>query len=151
MYILTKFSRAIIAIVMTLALGLPSLAHDFEVEGVYYNIADATKKTVKVTYKGGSYYEDSNEYTGLVSIPQSVSYRGYKYSVVSIGYAAFRGCAELTSVTIPSSVIEIGGGAFSNCSSLTEINCEAQAKPTGWSDAWKNGCSATVNWGYTGE
>ena len=113
MYILTKFSRAIIAIVMTLALGLPSLAHDFEVEGVYYNIADATKKTVKVTYKGGSYYEDSNEYTGLVSIPQSVSYRGYMYSVVSIGYAAFRGCAELTSVTIPSSVTEIGGDAFS--------------------------------------
>ena len=125
MYRLTKFSRAIIAIVMTLALGLPSLAHDFEVEGVYYNIADATKKTVKVTYKGGSYYEDSNEYTGLVSIPQSVSYRGYMYSVVSIGYAAFRGCAELTSVTIPSSVIEIGGDAFSGCSSLTEIKVES--------------------------
>ena len=115
---LTKVSRAIIAIVMTLAVGLPSHAHDFEVEGVYYNIADATKKTVKVTYKGGSYYEDSNEYTGLVSIPQSVSYRGYMYSVVSIGYAAFRGCAELTSVTIPSSVIEIGGDAFINCTKV---------------------------------
>ena len=30
-------------------------AHDFEVEGIYYTITDATNKTVEVTYRG-SYY-----------------------------------------------------------------------------------------------
>ena len=27
-------------------------AHDFEVDGIFYNITDATNQTVEVTYKG---------------------------------------------------------------------------------------------------
>lgn len=30
-------------------------AHDFEVEGIYYNIASSEEKTVGVTYKGNDY------------------------------------------------------------------------------------------------
>ena len=30
-------------------------AHDFEVDGIYYNITSSTNKTVEVTYKGSSY------------------------------------------------------------------------------------------------
>ena len=44
-------------------------AHDFEVGGIYYNITDATNKTVAVTYKGNYYKNYSNEYTGTVVIP----------------------------------------------------------------------------------
>ena len=32
-------------------------AHDFEVNGVYYNILSETDKTVEVTFKGNSYSE----------------------------------------------------------------------------------------------
>ena len=39
-------------------------------------------------------------------------------SVTSIGDYAFRGCSGLTSVTIPSSVTSIGGYAFRDCSGL---------------------------------
>ena len=43
------------------------------------------------------------------------------YSVVKIGYGAFRGCS-ITGVTIPSSVITIGNSAFSSCYSLVTVN-----------------------------
>ena len=42
-------------------------------------------------------------------------------SVAAVGFAAFRGCRGLISVTIPNSVTNIGSSAFSKCSSLTSI------------------------------
>ena len=118
---LTKFSRAILAIAIMLCVALPTLAHDFEVDGIYYNYLDKTAKTVEVTYKGSSNYDYSNEYTGSVTIPSSVTYSGATYSVTSIGDYAFLDCSSLTSVTIPNSVTSIGSSAFSGCSGLTSI------------------------------
>lgn len=43
------------------------------------------------------------------------------YPVTSIGYAAFRACKSLTSVTIPASVTSIGKYAFSYCPALTSV------------------------------
>ena len=64
-------------------------AHDFEAGGIYYNIINATNKTVEVTYCGTYYSSYSNEYTGSVVIPESVTYIGVTYRVTSIGYDAF--------------------------------------------------------------
>ena len=95
-------------------------AHDFEVDGIYYNIVDAANKGVAVTYAGdySGYY---NEYSGNVVIPEAVTYGGTTYSVISIGSEAFYECDGLASVTIPNSVTSIGEGAFWSCSGLISV------------------------------
>ena len=93
-------------------LPLVASAHDFEVDGIFYNITDSEKLTVEVTYKGSSSSSFSDEYTGNVVIPESVIYSDKTYSVTSIGNYAFYGCSGLTSVTIPNSVTNIGNYAF---------------------------------------
>ena len=93
-------------------------AHDFEVDGIYYNKLSSTE--VEVTFRGGN-YDSYDEYTGTVEIPESVTYNGTNYSVTSIGQYAFAICNELTSITIPNNVTSIGERAFSGCSGLTEV------------------------------
>ena len=96
-------------------------AHDFEVDGIFYNITDATNKTVAVTYKGTSYSQYFNEYTGSVVILESVTYNGKTYSVTSIEECAFEGCSGLTSITILDGVKSIAEHAFYNCSNVKSL------------------------------
>ena len=96
-------------------------AHDFEKEGFFFKITDETNKTVQVVYKGSSYNEYSDEYTGVLYIPSSVTYSGKFYSVTSIGQYAFYNCSGLIKVTIPNSVTSIEIRAFNGCSSLKSI------------------------------
>ena len=114
-----KNFRTILAAVLMLCCATLS-AHDFEVEGIYYNILSEEDRTVEVTYKGDSYYEYS-EYSGNVAIPANVTYEGTTYSVTTIRESAFRDCSSLTSIEIPNSVTTIGDYAFRGCTGLTSI------------------------------
>ena len=96
-------------------------AHDFEVNGIYYNITDEANKTVEVTYKGYASDEYTNEYTGNVEISESVTYNGNTYSVTSIRSFAFDDCSGLTRIIIPRTITVIGSLAFENCYALKTV------------------------------
>ena len=96
-------------------------AHNFEVDGICFNILSEEDKTVEVTYKGNSFYEYEGWYKGNLVIPESVSYNGNTYSVTGIGECAFWCCTKLTGVTIPNSTTSIGNQAFTYCIGLKYI------------------------------
>ena len=57
----------------------------------------------------------------------------------TIGYSAFSGCFDLTSIEIPNSVTSIGYSAFYNCNSLTSIVIPDSVKDIGYGAFY--GCS----------
>ncbi|MBO4796462.1 MAG: leucine-rich repeat protein, partial [Verrucomicrobia bacterium] len=56
-----------------------------------------------------------------INIPSTVKNKDITYSVTKIEDAAFSGCDDLKSITIPDSVTEIGENAFEGCDSLKSI------------------------------
>lgn len=108
-------------LIVVLLTSSHAFAHDFEKDGIYYNILSETDKTVEVTFKGSSYSEYYDEYSGSVIIPRSVIYNSNTYKVTNIGNKAFYYCSEMTSITIPNSVTNIDEGAFYYCCALTSI------------------------------
>ncbi len=106
--------KILLSCLLTLTFAIPTMAYDFEVDGIYYNIISSN--TVEVTYS-----DDSYDYEGIITIPDEVSYSGGTYAVTSIGQAAFTHCYDLVSVTIGSSVTTIGDSAFFRCYGLNTI------------------------------
>ena len=99
-------------------LGVKASAHDIEVANddgvtIYYTYIGSTE--LAVSYRGSYMSAYSNEYSGNIVIPESVTYNGQTYPVTSIGDFAFYNCSGLTNITIPNSVTYIGSGAFSGC------------------------------------
>ena len=112
----------LLLVALMLLCSTVATAHDFEVDGIYYNITSSTNETVSVTSRGVNDEAYSDEYIGDVTIPSAVIYNGTKYSVTGITFYAFKGCTSLRSVTIPGSVTHIGYGAlFEGCKALRSI------------------------------
>ncbi len=115
----TKY-RHLLLFLLILMSCIGARAHDFVVDGIYYNITSSSVPyTVAVTYAGTR--PEYPTYSGAVTIPESVTYNGVTYSVTSIGEEAFNYCKGLTSVIIPNSVTRIGSDAFRLCSGLTSV------------------------------
>lgn len=99
-----------LAITLWMALSLPLSAEDITVDGIKYSTSGTTATVTGCTITIGD-----------VIIPETLTYNGNTYSVTSIEYRAFFGCAGLTSISIPNSVTSIGLSAFFSCISLKSI------------------------------
>ena len=108
------------------------------IDGIYYNL-DADNLTAEVT----STPSGVANYSGSITIPESVTYGGKEYSVTSIGRYAFSGCNELTSITIPNSVTSIGKYAFDGCSGLTSLTIPNSVRSIG--ERAFGGCSGLTS------
>lgn len=115
---------------------VPIFAEKVQIGNLYYNL-DATTQTAKVTTS------DSDQYSGDITIPASVTYNSVPYSVTGIGSTAFHDCSNLTSVSIPNCVTSIGYQAFLNCVNLTSITIPNSVTSIG--NAAFNGCSSLTS------
>ena len=105
----------LLALTLALMASVSIQAHDFSVDGIYYNFLD--DNNVEVTFKGDINYDE--EYFNDIVIPQSVTYNDVTYMVTAIGREAFAECSQLTSVTFGDHVKSIGSSAFRQCTTLT--------------------------------
>ena len=98
--------------IFLLILSLGDLtAQTFEVDGVNYNVLNATD--VEVISKTGCY-------DGNVVIPSTVNCMLDTYNVTVIGYEAFKNC-DITNITLPNSITKIEDYAFRDCRDITAI------------------------------
>ena len=115
----TNHAKKFLFSLLTMFLPLLASAQSVEINGIWYNLVPDDKQA-EVTFKGDSYDSYSNEYSGAITIPSTVTYKGVEYSVTSIGDYAFSGC-YLSSFTIPEGVTSIGDYAFYRCQGGTSI------------------------------
>ena len=112
-------------LILSVFFSISASAYEVDVDGIYYKFYGTT-----VTVTTGK------NYSGNIVIPESITYKGSKYSVTSIGDFAFSGRSGLTSVTIPNSVTSIGQCAFSNCSGLTSVTIPNSVTSIGSEAFW---------------
>ena len=100
--------RKILLLFTALLLSATAMAHDVEIDGIYYNLESYEGEYyATVTCKGESSDDYKDEYSGDVVIPSSITYNDVTYIVNQISDSAFDYCS-VSSILVPNSVNHIG-------------------------------------------
>ena len=93
-------------------------------------------KITKISGKKGevAFVGCNNKKLTKVNVPDSIKYKGFTFTVVSIEKKALSGYKKLTTVTIGSKIKTIGASAFLQCGKLKKITIKA----TGLNKVGKN-------------
>lgn len=113
-----------------------------QIDGIFYQL-DSQEKKARVVAHYHSNEEKYAQYTGHITIPASVAYKGLTYQVVAIsanafyqssieaidlphgletiGREAFTYCENLRYLDVPGTVTTIGEAAFAGCESLRYV------------------------------
>ncbi|MBQ7062149.1 MAG: T9SS type A sorting domain-containing protein [Bacteroidales bacterium] len=71
----------------------------------------------------------SNDYSGRVVVPATVSHEGTTYTVTAVGMGAFQNRSELIFVSLPATVISLGNLAFSGSNNLDTLELLSPMPP----------------------
>ena len=94
----------------------------FEAEGLNLGITSVRRHTVRVMP-----FDDDRLYKGDIVIPEKVTYEGTEYTVTGLSNSTFRGCSELTSVSVPPTVKHVGSNLFKGCKQLGYVDWNTAA------------------------
>lgn len=109
-------------------------AHDFEVDGYYYDFVSIPDLTVVLTYKGeyNDYWElISPSYSGDITIPKTVEYLGKTFNVIGFNGHAFANC-QIGTLTIPNTIRSIHTQSFEGAN-IEHLIIEDGETPLYWS------------------
>ncbi|MBO4892054.1 MAG: leucine-rich repeat protein [Prevotella sp.] len=107
--------RVLLLFTLLLLVAANASAVEVEINGLWYEVVSKIKEAKVIKYN------NKNQYSGDIVIPETVEYEGIICSVSSIDEFAFMSCSGLTSVTISNSVTSIGDNAFLNCKGLNSV------------------------------
>ncbi len=91
---------------------IPSTGPLVEIDGINYNIANKKAYVTKC----------NPSFSGSLGIYPSVTYNGVTYNLTAVCREAFKGCADITSATLPEGVTSIETSAFEGCTSLASVS-----------------------------
>lgn len=109
-----KFILKISTLFLLCFLPVYIYAYDFEVDGIYYTVTSFNEKTVEVS-KGDI------DYSGVVIIPETITYNDTEFRVTAIGKKSFNRCDGLIQVILNNNILLIGENAFSDCTGLNSV------------------------------
>ena len=110
-----KIRQFLLTMAMVLGSAPAMWAQTFEIGGLKYTVTDGNNVSVA---KGTDALEKNLVIPATVKYPENSE---NEYTVTSIPANGFSGCAEMTSIVVPSTVTSIGLAAFSGCSALESI------------------------------
>ncbi len=107
-------------------------------------ITGCSNITSIIVEEGNSVYDSRNNCNAIIETGTNTLVAGCKETVIpntvtSIGFAAFSGCLNLTSIEIPSSVSYIDSFGFYQCYELKSLYCYAENVPETGSSVFDGG------------
>ena len=106
------------------------IAERAQIGGLYYYLTHDTYPSLGIDLRSAVVLPkvadgasgNADYVSGRITIPATVSYNGYNYTVTTIEHHAFYGCNNLQTVTFESDDITINRYAFSHCPYLAKIS-----------------------------
>ena len=110
------------ALCVAIGLGFTSCSNEEIFDGTYFTANDMCFKIISAENQTCEIaYHPDVSYSGAITIPGTVTYKGRDFMVTKIGDDAFNWATKVTHVIIPRSVTTIGVNAFYLCTGLTTV------------------------------
>ena len=91
-----------------------------------YKITKLIKKNGKITGGNVTYMKPYNKKCKTANIKATVVFGGVTFKVTQVEPKAFKGCKQITKLSIGKNIKTIGKNAFSGCIKLKSVNCKSK-------------------------